>query len=116
MAGGSEADIRVFKELELDFLPEGSIIWAEKAYTQITTRRTSSRRGGGLHLKAKRAQEELQEAYGSMGGVLGQEPIRQYIERVLSGLRSLFVTFYSARYRKILTTKRAGAPKGSGSL
>jgi hypothetical protein len=33
LAGGSEADIRVFKELELDFLPEGSIIWAEKAYT-----------------------------------------------------------------------------------
>jgi hypothetical protein len=44
------------------------------------------------------------------------KPIRQYIERVFSGLRSLFVTFYSARYRKILTTKRAGAPKGSGSL
>jgi hypothetical protein len=32
LAGGSEADVTIFKELELD-LPEGSIICAEKAYT-----------------------------------------------------------------------------------
>ena len=33
LAAGSEADIAVFKELGLDLLPEGSIICADKAYT-----------------------------------------------------------------------------------
>jgi Transposase DDE domain len=32
VAAGSEADVSVFKDLELD-LPEGSTIFAEKAYT-----------------------------------------------------------------------------------
>lgn len=32
LAAGSEADVSVFKDLELD-LPEGSIICADKAYT-----------------------------------------------------------------------------------
>ena len=32
LAAGSEADVSVFKDLQLD-LPEGSIILADKAYT-----------------------------------------------------------------------------------
>jgi hypothetical protein len=35
LAAGSEADVTIFKELELD-LPEGSIICAEKAYTDYS--------------------------------------------------------------------------------
>jgi hypothetical protein len=43
LAAGSEADVAVFKDLELD-LPEGSIICAEKGYTVTTTTRICSKR------------------------------------------------------------------------
>ena len=36
LAAGSEADMTIFKELELD-LPEGSIIYADKGYTERAT-------------------------------------------------------------------------------
>ena len=39
LEAGSEADVTVFKGLNLD-LPEGSTIFADKAYTPITTTRT----------------------------------------------------------------------------
>ena len=43
LAAGSEADVTVFKELNLD-LPEGSIICAYSKLTPITTARTCSKR------------------------------------------------------------------------
>ena len=43
LAAGSEADVSVFKELELD-LPEGSTIHADKAYTLITITKTCSKK------------------------------------------------------------------------
>jgi hypothetical protein len=51
LAAGSEADITVFKELELD-LPEGSIICADKAYTDYDYEDLLEE--VGLHLKAQR--------------------------------------------------------------
>ncbi len=51
LAAGSEADVAVFKELELD-LPEGSIIFADKAYTDYDYEDLLGE--VGLHLKAQR--------------------------------------------------------------
>jgi Transposase DDE domain len=51
LAAGSEADVTVFKDLELD-LPEGSIICADKAYTDYDYEDLLEE--VGLHLKAQR--------------------------------------------------------------
>ena len=51
LAKGSEADITVFEELELD-LPEGSIICADKAYTDYHYE--DLLKEVGLYLKAQR--------------------------------------------------------------
>ena len=51
LAAGSEADVAVFKDLELD-LPEGSIILAEKGYTDYDYEDLLEE--VGLHLKAQR--------------------------------------------------------------
>ncbi len=51
LAAGSEADIVVFKELNLD-LPKGSIIYADKAYTDYDYEDLLEE--VGLHLKAQR--------------------------------------------------------------
>jgi hypothetical protein len=53
LAAGSEADVTIFKELELDLLPEGSIIFADKAYTDYDYEDLLEE-AGGLHLKAQR--------------------------------------------------------------
>jgi len=49
LVAGSEADVSVFKDLELD-LPEGSIILADKAYTDYENLLEKV----GLRLKAQR--------------------------------------------------------------
>jgi hypothetical protein len=51
LAAGSEADVTIFKELELD-LPEGSIILADKAYTDYDYEDLLEE--VGLYLKAQR--------------------------------------------------------------
>jgi hypothetical protein len=51
LAAGSEADVSVFKDLELD-LPEGSTILADKAYTDYDYEDLLEE--VGLHLKAQR--------------------------------------------------------------
>ncbi len=51
LAAGSEADMTIFKELELD-LPEGSIIYAEEGYTDYDYEDLLQE--VGLHLKAQR--------------------------------------------------------------
>jgi len=86
LAAGSEADIAIFKEMELD-LPEGSIIFADKAYTDYEYEGLL-KEAGGLHLKAQRKKRSkrpmpLREEF------LGK-PIRQYIETVFSRPTSMF--------------------------
>jgi hypothetical protein len=86
LAAGSEADITVFKELELD-LPEGSIICADKAYTDYDYEDLLEE--VGLHLKAQRKKNSKRPTMAAWEEFLGK-PIRQYIETVFSGLTSLF--------------------------
>lgn len=85
LVAGSEADVSVFKDLELD-LPKGSTIFADKAYTDYDYEDLLEE--VGLHLKAQRKKRSkrpmpLWEEF------LGK-PIRQYIETVFGGLTNLF--------------------------
>jgi hypothetical protein len=85
LVAGSEADVSVFKDLELD-LPEGSTILADKAYTDYDYEDLLEE--VGLHLKAQRKKNSkrpmpLWEEF------LGK-PIRQYIETVFSRMSALF--------------------------
>jgi Transposase DDE domain len=68
LAAASEADISIFKEMSLE-LPEGSIICADKGYTDYHYEDLLEE--VGLHLKAE-AQEEIQTADACMGGVFEQ--------------------------------------------
>jgi Transposase DDE domain len=85
LAAGSEADVTVFKELELD-LPEGSIICADKAYTDYDYEDLLEE--VGLHLKAQR-KKNSKRPMPAWEEFLGK-PIRQYIETVFSRLTDLF--------------------------
>ncbi len=73
----------VFKEMELD-LPEGSTIFAEKAYTDYDYEDLLEE--VGLHLKAQRKKNS---SHAGMGGVLGQahSPVHR---DGLRGLTDLF--------------------------
>lgn len=87
LEAASEADIKVFKNLQLDLLPEGSIILADKGYTDYD-HEDLLEEAGGLHLKAQRKKNSkrpmpLWEEF------LGK-PIRQYIETVFGRLSDLF--------------------------
>jgi Transposase DDE domain len=84
LAAGSEADIAVFKDLDLD-LPEGSIILADKAYTDYDYEDLLEE--VGLHLKAQR-KKNSKRAMPAWEEFLGK-PIRQYIETVFSRLTNL---------------------------
>jgi hypothetical protein len=84
LAAGSEADVTIFKELELD-LPEGSIIWADKAYTDYDYEDLLEE--VGLHLKAQRKKNSKKRPMAAWEEFLGK-PIRQYIETLFSRLRS----------------------------
>jgi hypothetical protein len=96
VAAGSEADVSVFKDLELD-LPEGSIILADKAYTDYDYEDLLEE--VGLHLKAQR-KKNSKRPMAAWEEFLGK-PIRQYIETIFSELTNLFA-------RKIHTV----APRG----
>jgi transposase len=85
LAAGSEADITIFKELELD-LPEGSIIHADKAYTDYDYEDLLEE--VGLHLKSQR-KKRSKRPMAAWEEFLGK-PIRQYIETVFSRLTSFF--------------------------
>ncbi len=85
LAAGSEADVRVFKELDLD-LPEGSIIHADKAYTDYDYEDLLEE--VGLRLKAQRKKNSKRPMLVSEE-FLGK-PVRQYIETVFGGLTGLF--------------------------
>lgn len=85
LAAGSEADVTIFKELELN-LPEGSIIYADKAYTDYDYEDLLEE--VGLHLKAQRKKNSKRPLV-AWEEFLGK-PIRQYIETVFSRLTNFF--------------------------
>lgn len=85
LAAGSEADVTIFKDLELD-LPEGSIICADKAYSDYDYEDLLSE--VGLHLKAQRKKNSKRPM--PMWEEFLGKPIRQYIETVFSQLTSFF--------------------------
>jgi hypothetical protein len=85
LAAASEADIAVFKELGLQ-LPEGSIIHADKAYTDYHYEDLLEE--VGLHLKAQR-KKRSKRPMPAWEEFLGK-PIRQYIETVFSKLSAMF--------------------------
>ncbi len=86
LAAGSEADVTVFKDLNLD-LPEGSIICADKAYTDYDYEDLLEE-AVGLHLKAQR-KKNSKRPLAAWEEFLGK-PIRQYIETVFGRLTNLF--------------------------
>ncbi len=86
LEAGSEADVTVFKNLGLD-LPEGSIILADKAYTDYDYEDLLEEEAG-LHLKAQR-KKNSKRPMPAWEEFLGK-PIRQYIETVFSRLSGLF--------------------------
>jgi hypothetical protein len=85
LAAASEADISLFKQLSLD-LPEGSIIHADKGYTDY--RYEDLLKEVGLHLKAQR-KKNSKRPMPAWEEFLGK-PIRQRIETVFSKLAELF--------------------------
>ncbi len=85
LAAASEADISVFKEMSLE-LPEGSIICADKAYTDYDYEDLLEE--VGLHLKAQRKKNSKRKMP-AWEEFLGK-PIRQYIETVFSRLSAMF--------------------------
>lgn len=85
LAAGSESDVTIFKELELD-LPKGSIICADKAYTDYGYEDLLEE--VGLHLKAQRKKNSKRPM--AAWEEFLSKPIRQYIETVFSRLTSFF--------------------------
>src|SRR3954466_3270160 len=86
LAAGSEADMTIFKELELD-LPEGSIICADKAYTDYHYE-DLLKEAAGLHLKAQR-RKNSKRPMPSWEEFLSNR-IRRHIMTVFSGITELF--------------------------
>ena len=86
LAAGSEADITIFKQMELD-LPEGSIIFSDKAYTDYEYE-DLLKEVAGIHLKANR-KKNSKRPMPVWEEFLGK-PIRKYIETVFSRLTNLF--------------------------
>jgi hypothetical protein len=85
LAAASEADSAVFKEMSLE-LPEGSIICADKGYTDYHYE--DLLKEVGLHLKAQR-KKRSKRPMPAWEEFLGK-PIRQYIETVFGELSRLF--------------------------
>ena len=85
LAAGSEADVRVFKDLELD-LPEGAIICADKAYTDYHYE-DLLKEAAGLDLKAQR-RKNSKRPMAAWEEYLSNR-MRRYIETVFSGITDL---------------------------
>ena len=85
LAAGSESDIAVFKRMNLE-LPEGSIIHADKGYTDY--HHEDFLKEVGLKLKAQRKKNSKREMP-AWEEFLGK-PTRQYIETVFSRLSAMF--------------------------
>jgi hypothetical protein len=87
LEAASEADVKVFKNLELDLLPEGATILADKGYTDYD-QEDLLEEAGRLHLKAQR-KKNSKRPMPAWEEFLGK-PIRQYIETVFGRLSELF--------------------------
>jgi hypothetical protein len=85
LAAASEADISIFKEMSLE-LPEGSIICADKGYTDYHYEDLLEE--VGLHLKAQRKKRSKRPM--PAWEEFLSKPTRQYIETVFSKLSTLF--------------------------
>jgi hypothetical protein len=85
LAAGSEADVKVFKELDLD-LPEGSTIHADKGYTDYHYEDLLQE--VGLCLKAQRKKRSKRQI--PAWEEFLAKPARQYIETVFGELSRLF--------------------------
>jgi hypothetical protein len=85
LAAGSEADVKLLKELGLD-LPEGSTIHADKGYTDYHYE--DLLKEVGLHLKAQRKKRSKRPM--AAWEEFLSKPTRQYIETVFSNLSALF--------------------------
>ncbi len=85
LAAGSEADVKVFKELELD-LPEGATIHADKGYTDYHYEDLLKEVGVNLISQRKKRSKRPHSACTEFLA----KPIRQYIETVFSKLSALF--------------------------
>ena len=86
VAAASEADVKLLKELGLD-LPEGSIICAEKGYTDYHYE--DLLKEVGLHLKAQRKKRSKRPMPVWEEFLSKPIIIRQYIETVFSNLSAL---------------------------
>ena len=106
LEAASEADIKVFKNLELDLLPEGSTIVADKGYIDYDYEDLLEE-AGGLHLKAQR-RKNSKRPMPAWEEFLGK-PSRQYIETVFGRLSDLFAGKVHA------VTPRGFELKSSGS-
>ena len=96
LAAGSEAAVKLLKELGLD-LPEGSIIHADKGYTDYHYEDLLEEVGLRLKAQPKKRSKRPMAAWEEFLS----KPTRQYIETVFSALSALFA-------RKI----RAVTPRG----
>src|ERR671910_546817 len=85
LAAGSEADVKLLKELGLD-LPEGSTIHADKGYTDYHYE--DLLKEVGLHLKAQRKKRSKRPM--AAWEEFLSKPTRQYIETVFSNLSAMF--------------------------
>jgi Transposase DDE domain len=79
LAAGSQADVKLIKELELD-LPEGSILHADNGYTDYHYE--DLLKEVGLHLKAERKKRSKRPMVAWEEFL--SKPARQYIETVFS--------------------------------
>lgn len=85
LAAGSEADVKVFKELELE-LPAGAVIHADKGYTDYSYEELLEEVGVNLLCQRKK---NSRRPHSPCTEFLAK-PIRQYIETVFSKLSALF--------------------------
>lgn len=85
LAAGSEADVKVFKELDLD-LPAGATIHADKGYTDYLHEDLLKDLGVNLICQRKKNSKRPHSACTEFLA----KPIRQYIETVFGELSRLF--------------------------
>jgi IS5 family transposase len=85
VAAASEADVKVFKELDLE-LPEGATIHADKGYTDYHYEDLLQEVGVKLLSQRKKRSKRPHSASKEFLA----KPIRQYIETVFSKLSALF--------------------------
>lgn len=85
LAAGSEADIKVFKELDLD-LPSGATVHADKGYTDYSYEDLLKEVGVDLLSQRKKRSKRPHSACTEFLA----KPVRQYIETVFSKLSAMF--------------------------